>query len=168
MNNQNSNGKKCQQLQGGIRIPHMGCVFNGVFTGEIRRFMREKRETLGASQLQLAPMLNVHHSTLRKWESGTVTSCQPKHFAKVAAFLMGDFDQKLRTYNEEAGDILRLWMELPTPFQRCVERALTVYRLCTNHPDLQDGILADFNATLNGTVRRLLDRAWPKEAQVEE
>jgi len=168
MNEQNRNGKQRQELQVGIRIPNTSCVFDGVFTGEVRRLMREKREALGASQQQVAPLLCVHHSTLRKWESGVVTNCQPKHYAKVASFLQGEFDRKLRTYNEDAGDILKLWTELPESIHRCVERALTVYRLCTNHPDLQNGILNDFNGTLNGTVRRLLDRAWPKEVHVEE
>ena len=70
--------------------------FNGTFDEALRKALREKRRLVGVSLEQLGDFLQVHWSTVRKWESGVTTMCQPRHVALVIAFLNGDFDRELR------------------------------------------------------------------------
>ena len=42
-----------------------------------------------------------------------------------------------------------------------LERALTIYRICSGHPDLQDNLMEGFDSAMGGTLQRLMTRSWP-------
>ena len=116
-------------------------TFNGMFTHETRTLMRGKRRALGASRQQLAEMMGVSVSVLRKWESGRIVRCQARHVRRIVRFLRGDFDRALRSQNIMGRGLLRLWLALPEGVHECLSRALELYRGASKQGDavLLDG-----------------------------
>ncbi len=138
-----------------------GCSFDGTFTPSLCLAFKRRRQAVCASLPQLSQVMHVNISTLRKWEEGRVTTCHGRYVARIADFLNGAYDRQLRAFNEDSGSIIRLWLELPDSMHRCIERALTIYQLCSPHPDLQEGMLDGFDGAMDGTVKTLLCRSWP-------
>lgn len=142
-------------------IPGTSHAFDGTFTPEIRELMRSRRNALGVSLQQLAELLGVNISTLRKWESGQIDTCQVVHINHIVEFLSGEYDRRLKAASVEARNFLQLWTSLPEEVSGRLERALTIYRICTGHPDLQDNLMDGFDNAMGGTLQRLMTRAWP-------
>ena len=139
--------------------------FDGTFTPEIRTLMRDRRNALGTSLQQLAEMIGVNISTLRKWEHGVVNACQTVHINRVAEFLNGEYDRRLKVADIEARGFMHLWTSLPEYVSGRLERALTIYRICSGHPDLQENLMEGFDTAMGGTLHQLMIRSWPAGAQ---
>jgi len=142
-------------------IPGMACTFDGTFTPEIRTLMRDKRRALGASLQQLAEMMGVNISTLRKWESGQGKRCHAIHICRIVEFLGGEYDRRLKAVNIEARGFMHIWTSLPEHVSGRLERALTIYRICSGHPDLQQDLMDGFDNAMGGALQRLMTRSWP-------
>ena len=71
-------------------------TFNGIFDEFTRQALKAKRRAVGVSLQQLGEFLEIHWSTLRKWEAGVTAACHPRHVARVAKFLKGGYDVSLR------------------------------------------------------------------------
>ena len=142
-------------------IPGTPHVFDGTFTPEIRELMRDRRSVLGVSLQQLAELIGVNISTLRKWESGAVNTCQVVHVNHIVEFLGGEYDRRLKAASVEARGFMQLWTSLPEHVCGRLERALTIYRICSGHPDLQDNLMEGFDSAMGGTLQRLMTRSWP-------
>jgi hypothetical protein len=70
--------------------------FNGNFTESLRLDFRRRRLGLKLSLAQLSQLLDVHWTTIGKWETGIIRRCHPAHRHKVAAFLSGRYDCSIR------------------------------------------------------------------------
>jgi|GEM_PF-5931946 len=77
-------------LQGGI-----------VFTPELRRKLRKKRQTLCLDYIRLGAILGLHWTTVRNWEKGRVLQCQRKNLRKLRDFLAGNLDARIIECQEE-------------------------------------------------------------------
>ena len=75
-------------------------IFNGTFDDRIRQALKAKRLSVGVSLQQLGAFLEIHWSTLRKWEVGITASCHPRHVARVTKFLAGAYDASLRALSD--------------------------------------------------------------------
>ena len=75
-------------------------IFNGTFNDRIRQALKAKRLSVGVSLQQLGEFLEIHWSTLRKWEVGITASCHPRHVARVTKFLAGAYDASLRALSD--------------------------------------------------------------------
>ncbi len=143
-------------------------TFDGTFTPEIRTMMRERRNSLGVSLQQLAEQIGVNISTLRKWEKGEVTTCQTVHINHIVEFLNGDYDRRLKSASIDARGFMHLWASLPEYVSGRLERALTIYRICSGHPDLQEKLMENFDSAMGGTLQRLMTRSWPAEKRMPD
>ncbi|MBQ4481059.1 MAG: transcriptional regulator [Victivallales bacterium] len=74
--------------------------FNGIFDEFTRQALKAKRRAVGVSLQQLGDFLEIHWSTVRKWEAGVTTACHPRHVARVAKFLTGGYDVPLRALSD--------------------------------------------------------------------
>ena len=75
-------------------------IFNGIFDDHTRQALKEKRRSVGVSLQQLGDFLEIHWSTVRKWEAGITMSCHPRHVARITKFLTGDYDDSLRALSD--------------------------------------------------------------------
>lgn len=75
-------------------------TFNGIFDEFTRQALKAKRRAIGVSLQQLGEFLEIHWSTVRKWEAGVTGACHPRHVARVAKFLTGEYDIPLRALSD--------------------------------------------------------------------
>ncbi|MBR6470287.1 MAG: helix-turn-helix transcriptional regulator [Victivallales bacterium] len=83
-----------------VTSPHLPFAFDGTFDARTRQALKTKRQSLGVSLQQLGDFLEIHWSTVRKWEAGITASCHPRHIARVAKFLRGGYDASLRALSD--------------------------------------------------------------------
>ena len=134
----------------------MPYTFNGVFHEEIRQAFIRKRRELGVTYSQIADLLNINRSTIRKWEHGNTTTCHGKYIAAIQGFLNGAYDRHFEQILHAPATLLQLWQHLDTPIQQCIERAITVYGLCLAFPAICDFLQKALTETLNSAIRQIL------------
>ncbi len=134
----------------------MPYVFNGVFHEEIRQAFIRKRRELGVTYSQIADLLNINRSTIRKWECGDTTTCHGKYIAAVQGFLNGAYDRHFEQILHAPPTLLQLWQRLDSPIQQCIERAITVYGLCLAFPAICAFLQNALTETLNSAIRQIL------------
>ena len=141
-------------------IPGTPCFFNGTLTPEIRCRIREKRQALGTSVQRLAKVMGICISTLYKWEDGRIGVCQPAHVRLIASFLCGHYDRLLTRAQRGRGQVPP-WASMPADITRRLERAMTIYRICSSHPDLQAGFMDGLDGLMGDALQEALARSRP-------
>ena len=104
--------------------PHQD--FDGYFDAEFRTQLQQRRLEANFTYRELAETLKVNPSTIKKWEQGTITKCQPQQIARVAKFLRGDFT-KNRRISQATQDVI---CQLPVEFTSQLANVFLVYQKC--------------------------------------
>ena len=118
-------------------------VFTGVFDEKNRQAFREHRLALGISLELMADFLDVHWSTIRKWEAGVTLSCHPRHVVKVAKFLSGEYDLQLKVILEH---------ELELQIANRIPRAQKYNPMTTLPPSLEKELITNIISAVHITV----------------
>ncbi|MGN0866555.1 MAG: hypothetical protein ACI4SG_02615 [Oligosphaeraceae bacterium] len=133
-------------------------AFRGVFTPSLRRRFREHRIRLGVSLQLLGEVLRIHWSTVRKWEAGISRKCQPRHVARVQAFLAREYDQRLLSLAAPEVNVSEMMRRMPRPLHACMERAWMVYGVSQCYPGEENCLLGELRDALDQTADLILKR----------
>ncbi len=131
-------------------------VFLGIFTPGLRRRFREHRTRLGISLQQLGEVLQIHWSTVRKWEAGVSAKCQPRHVSRIQAFLDHKYDQRLLALAAPEINVTEMMRRIPRPLHACMERAWVVYGVSQCYPGEEKCLLGELRSALDETANQIL------------
>lgn len=137
-------------------------AFNGSLTPELRGFLRQRRQRLGITLQQLAKILRVNWSTIRKWEDGATKNCRQQHIYRLTRFLSGEYDDLLTSMNAPAST--PSWQQFPPnspSMLHCIERISNIYKLCVNYPETERHLMEGLRRILQETVKRLVGHSVP-------
>ena len=133
-------------------------VFDGTITQEIRQRLRMTRRQLGVSLQQLGSFLQIHWSTIRKWESGKTTYCHARHVMRVGNFLNHKYDSRLLALSEPNRAYISLMQSLPEPLRECLERAWTIYGVSRCYPGEDEHLLVQVERSIDFIAQAVLQR----------
>lgn len=120
--------------------------FNCVFTPEIRKIFKEKRQILGLSYNSLAEIIGANWSTLRKWEMGKTINCNIRYRIAIEEFLNDDVNHILLK-NQGQGDSHYLtYRGQSSRINDALEKVKMTYLLCSGYPEYREHIWSSLNA----------------------
>lgn len=130
-------------------------AFNCIFTEEIRRLLKIKRNSLGLTYQKLAEFFGINWSTLRKWENGPTETCEMIHRFKVQNFINGGYDQEIISmissqtggYSPYSDDEI---------IKQCMERMTNTYELCSSQPKIQRQMLESLESVTRKAIEELI------------
>ena len=134
--------------------PRHRIKFNGTFTDEIRRLMRQKREELGLPYLTVAQYFTVNWSTFRKWESGETITCGLRHRPMIEAFINGDLDRELKAVY--SANSIKYPSMTPSKVYQAMERVANTYTLCAQNPTIGETMLEKIDQIAMDTLKHLV------------
>ena len=127
-----------------------------LLTPAIRRRLKEKRLQLGLTYRLLSDFFHVSWSTFQKWESESAPARCQKHFRNLLnAYLAGEHDEALRTYQDPVQELIESWRHLPAQVHQCMERITTMYELCQGRPDLRKALLLALDQATQNALQKL-------------
>ena len=131
--------------------------FSGVFTPGLRRRFRAQRTGLGVSLQQLGEVLRINWSTIRKWEAGVSSRCQPRHVSRVRSFLAHEYDERLKALSSPEPTLSEMMRKMPESLHACMERAWMIYGVSQCYPGVEGLLLNELDAAVDRTAARVLD-----------
>jgi len=136
------------------QTPRHRIKFNGTFTDEIRKLMRQKREELGLPYLTVAQYFTVNWSTFRKWESGETINCGLRHRPLIEAFINGDLDGDLKAIFSATA--IKYPTMAPAKVYQAMERIANTYTLCSQNPAIGENMLEKIEQIAMDTLKHLV------------
>ena len=120
--------------------------FDCLFTPEIRKKFKEKRQYLGLSLHGIAEIIGADWSTIRKWETGKTKNCNIRYRVAVEDFLNDDVNDILLKCQGK-GDLRHLESRRhSSEIDQALDKIKTTCRLCCDRPDLCEYIWNSLNA----------------------
>lgn len=128
--------------------------FDGKFTDQIRKLIRDKRLELGLPYHTISQYFTINWSTFRKWENGETGRCELRHRPLIESFINGDLDEDLKAIFVSSN------MKYPqgTPIQvfQAMERIANTYTLCSHNPEIGDDLLNKIEMAAIDTLKSLV------------
>ena len=128
--------------------------FDGRFTDQIRKLIRDKRLELGLPYHTVAQYFSINWSTFRKWENGETRRCELRHRPLIESFINGDLDEDLKAIFVSSN--LKYPQGTPIQVYQAMERIANTYTLCSHHPEIGDNLLNKIEMAALDTLKSLV------------
>ena len=139
--------------------PPQRLKFDGKFTEEIRKAIRNKRLELGLPYNSVSQYFSINWSTFRKWENGETNSCELRHRPLIEAFINGDLDEDFRVmFNSKS---MKYPQTTPVKVYQTMEKIANTYTLCSHFPTIGDDLLSKIETIAFDTLKSLV--TYPRD-----
>ncbi len=117
-------------------------AFKGIFTDEIRKVFKKRREACHISYHKLAAIINTSWLTISKWENGKTRKCHHSFVGKVTMFLNGELDIDAKTVSGKFRKANRNNTELPSwNSQIILQKIRHTYNFCASSENIRNQLL---------------------------
>lgn len=120
-----------------------------------------RRRGLGATYEQLAQVLGMDSSTIRKYEQGRIRRCRRRNEVRLRELVQGCYDAKVREKQRwrPGGETSDGWQSLPLMAQRSLGRVAEAYTICGGNAHLQEQLLDEVHQSARRLMALCVDHA---------
>ena len=123
-------------------------------TAQLRERLRAKRIDLGLTYVQLASFFDVHWTTVRKWEAGSIARCHPVHGDLLRRFLGGECDHLFSLPEHLLTRQTLAHRQAEQQSRGCIMKLSSCCRMLRNRPELVARLIDDVTTAVNRMLSR--------------